>query len=703
MAYTDRKKPGDIILSTDWNDAVAAISSKVNKAGDIMTGSLTISGNVQLREFGTNNLAYLEAVDANSNRTIGLRIRTQQEGLTRPGRPGTPSITEAVTIDGSGNVGIGTSGPNYPLSFGSNLANTKLAIWDGRANGVAFGLGVQGGQFRLHLNQVSDRFAFLNGADGDEIATFLGTGNVGIGTAAPQDRLQIGTGMAFHDGGHKVIGFGWSPNSNIVLQEGYPAEIRWAPTDGFLELGIDSTSRTSGGSPTITPILALKRGNVGIGTTAPQAKLQVVGSAIVSDLIELHGYSDAARGLAVEITAGQMLKGGPTFRDGGPGASYWQTSIYPSNMIVDLGTKYYGMKYITFGTAWRGDGRYIPRGYHIEVSADKITWAEVARATANTDTTVIHDISNIPPAQSPTQYVKLTVDAPQQGQSSVNISGLQVLVTDGGTLGGGNAWATIPGGHAILATSSNVGIGTTAPKARLSVVASGASEIDGTAQSSTFRTSSGSLGQTLGNELSLASIGFHAANNMSLGIRAHRVQNKSSTLKDWTSAAISLGIDVDNTPNIGTANQHGARLWLFPPDFLGAAPGYRGQIQIGTDTEPADFYVSGRAFKSGGGPGWDSISDVRLKKNVYPLEEALSKLLQLRGVTFEWKEPEKVGGRGGTHIGMVAQEVEQVFPEWVSAMPDGIKLLSICGFEALTVEAFRSLEARVKTLEAKLS
>lgn len=95
-------------------------------------------------------------------------------------------------------------------------------------------------------------------------------------------------------------------------------------------------------------------------------------------------------------------------------------------------------------------------------------------------------------------------------------------------------------------------------------------------------------------------------------------------------------------------------------------------------------------------------SDISLKQNVGPLSGALDKLLQLHGVTFEWKEPEKLGNLTGRQMGMVAQEVEKIFPEWVGETSDGLKSISIRGFEALVVEAFRDLEAKVKALETKL-
>ena len=42
---------------------------------------------------------------------------------------------------------------------------------------------------------------------------------------------------------------------------------------------------------------------------------------------------------------------------------------------------------------------------------------------------------------------------------------------------------------------------------------------------------------------------------------------------------------------------------------------------------------------------------------------------------------------------MIAQEVEKVFPDWVSTGRDGYHRLTIRGFEALAVEAFKELRA----------
>ena len=132
-----------------------------------------------------------------------------------------------------------------------------------------------------------------------------------------------------------------------------------------------------------------------------------------------------------------------------------------------------------------------------------------------------------------------------------------------------------------------------------------------------------------------------------------------------------------------------------------------GNVGIGTVTPGAkleiagDLRVQGNAFKPGGG-SWGNTSDLRLKRKIEPLTGALEKLLQLRGVCFEWVEPEKMGNQHGLQRGLIAQEVESVFPEWISADKDGYKILTIMGFEALMIEALRELKSEVESLKAQL-
>jgi hypothetical protein len=102
--------------------------------------------------------------------------------------------------------------------------------------------------------------------------------------------------------------------------------------------------------------------------------------------------------------------------------------------------------------------------------------------------------------------------------------------------------------------------------------------------------------------------------------------------------------------------------------------------------------TTAQAYKPGGG-SWSAPSDARLKRDIQPLDHMLDTLLQLRGVTFEYARPDDNLHPAGRHTGFIAQEVQQVFPDWVGHTADGYLSVGPQGFEAMTVEALRELRA----------
>jgi len=120
-----------------------------------------------------------------------------------------------------------------------------------------------------------------------------------------------------------------------------------------------------------------------------------------------------------------------------------------------------------------------------------------------------------------------------------------------------------------------------------------------------------------------------------------------------------------------------------------------GYTAVGANSVPAyqlQVFGAGTAGKPGGG-SWSNSSDRRLKKNIRNLEGSLDRLMRLRGVTFEYIDAMSINELDGERVGMIAQEVQAVFPDWVSEGGHGYKTLTYRGFEALTVEALRELRA----------
>lgn len=110
--------------------------------------------------------------------------------------------------------------------------------------------------------------------------------------------------------------------------------------------------------------------------------------------------------------------------------------------------------------------------------------------------------------------------------------------------------------------------------------------------------------------------------------------------------------------------------------------------------------------------GTYNVSDERLKENVATLTGTLDKVKQLRGVSHTWKDTEEKGT--DTVIGMIAQEVETVYPELVGdgGLPNDnagnapYKSINYAHLTSVLVEAVKELstkleaaEARIKTLE----
>ena len=96
-------------------------------------------------------------------------------------------------------------------------------------------------------------------------------------------------------------------------------------------------------------------------------------------------------------------------------------------------------------------------------------------------------------------------------------------------------------------------------------------------------------------------------------------------------------------------------------------------------------------------------SDLGLKRNIQPLGDALERIGSLRGVTFDWRD----GGREaadypGPQIGVVAQEVEAVFPELVGTDSRGFKYVRYQKLVAPLIEAVKQLRAENEELKTLL-
>ncbi|MHC4489486.1 MAG: tail fiber domain-containing protein [Planctomycetota bacterium] len=101
----------------------------------------------------------------------------------------------------------------------------------------------------------------------------------------------------------------------------------------------------------------------------------------------------------------------------------------------------------------------------------------------------------------------------------------------------------------------------------------------------------------------------------------------------------------------------------------------------------------------GGGP-----SDARLKTDIKTLTNVLDKVEKIRGISFEWSE---VAGSigisdGRRQIGVIAQDVEAVFPELVGTSKGIYKGVEYHKLTAVLIEAVKELKAENETLKRRI-
>jgi hypothetical protein len=93
------------------------------------------------------------------------------------------------------------------------------------------------------------------------------------------------------------------------------------------------------------------------------------------------------------------------------------------------------------------------------------------------------------------------------------------------------------------------------------------------------------------------------------------------------------------------------------------------------------------------------LSDIRLKKNVTDLVNVLPAVLSWRAVRFNWKD-ERMGTK--PEIGVIAQDVEKLYPELIYNDKNGNKLVDYPKLSVLLLGAVKEQQKKIDSLEKKV-
>ena len=88
----------------------------------------------------------------------------------------------------------------------------------------------------------------------------------------------------------------------------------------------------------------------------------------------------------------------------------------------------------------------------------------------------------------------------------------------------------------------------------------------------------------------------------------------------------------------------------------------------------------------------NSLSDEKLKKDISTIDNAVDKVMQLRGVDYTWKQSEEKSK------GVIAQELQKVLPELVSESDDRLSV-NYNGIIGVLIEAIKEQQKQIDELK----
>ena len=663
----------------------------------------------------------------------------------------TDSTAQPLVLMGTGgNVGIGNSNPLYQLDISGAGANDGVIHVKNTTSNYYPRLAIQSDVKGYHIGVggsgaaagYANNLYFYDNTIAAVRMVIDTNGNVGIGTSSPTSPTSVTTFLAIE-----------GTTAGIVLSDNGSADYKWDIWNSGGGLYMKYNDTTFG-------VCQLSNGNVGIGTTAPQTKLEVVGETLINSLgfkaNRLNsGYNVAGDNADIWINYEGYLNGALYYRnfnigDGRNGTvatfngstkiSYFQGDVgigttAPSSYYADKFVVYdgdeggmtiansstTGKSYLAFADGTVGAAAYT--GYiaydHNDNSlsfandggSNRLTIATGGNATFAGDIILNPGNSN---------KIILTPDLTshyiQANGYWIDVIGnaYEVFRVFGGT-GGTSEYLRVAGNGAI-------GIGTTSPQGKLDSVAPVADLTDfgratGSALNIRIANVVGHLGQinfcndaapafgygsigmvmTSGSGVGLGDMVFGTKSSGSAVVSTQRARITSGgNFIIGTEASTSCTLKVSSTKNGSesdphfclTGNGYSALHWLDTVGYFIVSNSVGRDIRIAANTNGVKL--------TPGATSWVSNSDISLKENLKPLNNVLDKIKDYRCIEYNLKNtPED------KKIGFIAQDWENDFAPIVNKDNEGLLGMKYTETIPVLLKAIQELKAEIELLKNK--
>ncbi len=392
------------------------------------------------------------------------------------------------------------------------------------------------------------------------------------------------------------------------------------------------------------------QGNIGLGITTPSDKLHASSNAAVTRL-RAENTSTGSAGLYAQNTLGEVFLGVQSATDPNPGYFHLYDGLSNAQLMevqANQHFKFYG-DMTSSGTIFSnaqsttlqstnltgGEGLVMPGGtsdYIVSVQDGNGRIQHKWNATHGTGETFIVGGEDA-------AFIDLNVTA-----GNDNDPWIEFKHADGISAGPGTpiSWNT----HMIINQGGEVGINETSPDDMLHVTAGGS----GTRVRSE-NTGNGWAGFVSKNSTGEMFIGLQGAFDANPG-EFHFYDNVAGARRMVIDAA--------------------------------------GEVGIGRNNPSVKLDVNGAVNCTGG----TCSSDIRWKKDVKPLENALENISKLEGVSYLWRTNEFPDRDFSEErqIGLIAQEVEKIYPDLVKTDNEGFKSMDYMSFTAVLLESVKALK-----------